>query len=117
MSRKRKKKWLITLTHVDEDELKNSGLPKDKELSSLPDILDGVIRKVAPNALDPDKFYLLTDAQKDRMVKHLNANSLPYHEYAMSRGEKCTIEGCTKHHECVIIQLYDRRQRTSGTRT
>lgn len=104
-----KNKWVVALVEVDEANLGAAGLPQKEELSSLPDRLDEVIRKVAPNALMLNTVFILTDPQRTRLERYLEKNSLPYHEYAVeSRGEHCRRKGCKMHkNQCIVIHLHD----------
>jgi hypothetical protein len=113
---RRRKKWLVLLVEVDEDKLVQDGFPKGAEISSLPDALKQMITKLAPHSsLDLQKVYLLTDRQKDAVLEYVEAHSLPYHEYAVRiRGERCVVKGCDLHHECMVINLHDRRKKAKG---
>jgi hypothetical protein len=115
----KKKKWIVSVVQVDEEELGRTGLPRREELSSLPDRLQEAISRVAPNALALDTLFLLTDAQKQKLETYLEKHSLPYHEYAVDfRGERCTKQGCKEHHpnQCVVIRLHDHFKSNQRTR-
>lgn len=110
-----KRKWIVGLIAVEEDELAADGFPRGEELGCVPDALNDAIERLAPGgSLDLNMVYLLSDEQKVRLLKYLNRNAIDYHEYVVSeRGETCRKEGCTDHHKAVVIQLHDRRKRDS----
>lgn len=104
------KKWLVALIAVDEAKL-DEDLPSFAAYGTLPSILAGAIDGVTPSgALDMERIYLHTDAEKERLIAQLERGSTPYHEYATGiRGEICKEARCTQHTACIVIARNDYR--------
>lgn len=86
-----------TLTLVCFVEVTRSNLSRGITISALPELIDSAIVALAPNALNPTKFYLV-EGDVEEVHHAVNDSSVPYHKYAVEGcGDVCKLPDCAEH--------------------
>lgn len=95
------------LTLVCLVEVNYEALSGGVSLSKLPELLDGAIVNIAPNGLDPQSYYLVSDDVSD--LRHgINQLAVPYHQYVVEElGERCALADCAEHRDLAqVVPLF-----------